>query len=111
MLSHGSGAKISQQGWCEFIGSQPSAPNLDYCRKYGLKYVLLFQVFYKKRKGVSNNERTVIRKRAREHPGKQTELINWFLQEYGHKLEQDQVSQILSSKYNYIENIDKKKDK
>jgi hypothetical protein len=64
-----------------------------------------------KHKGVSDSKRAIIRKRARERPGKQTELINWFLQEHGHKLDQGQVSRILSSKYNYIDNLDKKKDK
>lgn len=70
-----------------------------------------FSSIPQKRKGVSDSERAIIRKRAREHPGTQTELINWFLQEEGHKLNQGQVSRILSSKYDYIDNIDKKTDK
>jgi hypothetical protein len=64
-----------------------------------------------KRKGVTDSERAILRKRNKEHPGKQFELINWFLQEHGHKLDQGQVSRILSSKYDYIDNLDKKKDK
>jgi hypothetical protein len=64
-----------------------------------------------KRKGVTDSERAIIRKRAKEHPGKQSELINWFFQEHGHTLNQGQVSRILSSKYDYVDNLDKKKDK
>jgi hypothetical protein len=38
-------------------------------------------------------------------------LINWFTKETGHKLSQAQISRTLSSKYDYIDNLDKKKDK
>ena len=61
--------------------------------------------------GVSDSERAILRKRAREHPSTQTELINWFLQEHGHQLNQGQVSRILSSKYDHVDNLNKKKDK
>jgi hypothetical protein len=64
-----------------------------------------------KRKGVTDSERAVLRKRYKEHPYKQSDLINWFIQETGHKLDQGQVSRILSSKYDYIDDLDKKKDK
>jgi hypothetical protein len=64
-----------------------------------------------KRKGVSDTERALLRKRNKEHPSTQTELINWFLQETGHKLSQAQVSRTLSPQYDYIDNLDKKKDK
>ena len=64
-----------------------------------------------KRKGVSDSERVILWKRAREYPSKQTELVNWFLQEYRHQLNQGHVSRILSSKYDYVDNLDKKKDK
>ena len=64
-----------------------------------------------KRKGVSDTERALLRKRNKEHPSTQTELINWFLQETGHKLSQAQVSRTLSPQYDYIDNLDKRKDK
>jgi len=64
-----------------------------------------------KRKGVSDTERALLRKRNKEYPSTQTELINWFLQETGHKLSQAQVSRTLSPQYDYIDNLDKKKDK
>ena len=64
-----------------------------------------------KRKGVTDNERAILRKRNREHPSSQAELINWFTKETGHKLSQAQISRTLSAKYDYIDNLDKKKDK
>jgi hypothetical protein len=64
-----------------------------------------------KRKGVSDTERALLRKRNKEYPSTQTELINWFLQETGHKLSQAQVSRTLSPQYDYIDNLDKRKDK
>jgi Fission yeast centromere protein N-terminal domain/Tc5 transposase DNA-binding domain len=64
-----------------------------------------------KRKGVSDTERALLWKRNKEHPSTQTELINWFLQETGHKLSQAQVSWTLSPQYDYIDNLDKRKDK
>ena len=64
-----------------------------------------------KRKGVSDTERALLRKRNKEHPSTQTELINWFLLETGHKLSQAQVSRTLSPQYDYIDNLDKRKDK
>src|ERR1700710_3278182 len=64
-----------------------------------------------KRKGVSYTERALLRKQNKEHPSTQTELINWFLQETGHKLSQAQVSRTLSPQYYYIDNLDKRKDK
>jgi len=64
-----------------------------------------------KRKGVLDSERAILRKRHKEHPYKQSDLINWFRQETRHKLNQGQVSRILSSKYDYVDSLDKKKDK
>lgn len=61
-----------------------------------------------KRKWVTDSERAILRKRYKEHPCKQSDLINWFRQETGHKLDQSQVSRILSSKFNYVDNLDKK---
>jgi hypothetical protein len=64
-----------------------------------------------KRKGVTDSERATLRKRYKEHPSTQSDLINWFRQETGHKLDQGQVSRILSSKYDYIDDLDKKRDR
>jgi DDE superfamily endonuclease/Tc5 transposase DNA-binding domain/Fission yeast centromere protein N-terminal domain len=64
-----------------------------------------------KRKAVTDGDRAILRKRYQEHPCKQSDLINWFRQETGHKLDQSQVSRILSKKYDYVDDLDKKKDK
>jgi hypothetical protein len=64
----------------------------------------------KKRKGVTDSERALLRKRYKEHPSTQTELMNWFLQETGHKLSQGQISRTLSLQYDYVDNL-RKKDK
>ena len=62
-----------------------------------------------KRKAVTDSDRVVLRKRYQEHPCKQSDLINWFRQETGHKLDQGQVSRILSNKkYDYVDDLDKK---
>jgi hypothetical protein len=64
-----------------------------------------------KRKAITDQERLQIRKRAKEHPGQQGELIKWFYQETGHQLNQSSISKILSSKYEYLDMKDPKKDK
>ena len=64
-----------------------------------------------KRKGVSPLEGGVICPRSSKLPSSQAELINWFTKESGHKLSQAQISRTLSSKYDYIDNLDKKTDK
>jgi hypothetical protein len=64
-----------------------------------------------KRKAVTDDERKIIRKRAREHPCHQSEPTNWFYQERGHQLDQSQISRILSSKYDYLDSLNRKKDK
>ncbi|TQS38554.1 hypothetical protein Golomagni_00936 [Golovinomyces magnicellulatus] len=51
------------------------------------------------------------RKRKREHPGHQSELIAWFKSRYDHTLNQSQVSKILSSSYDHLDSLDTKKDK
>jgi hypothetical protein len=61
-----------------------------------------------KRKAVSDKERFQIRKRSREHPGSQVDLIKWFYAQSGHKLDQSQISRILSSKYDYLDNTTQK---
>jgi hypothetical protein len=62
-----------------------------------------------KRKGVTESERSIFRKRYKSTLI--SDLINWFRQETGHKLDQGQVSRILSKKYDYVDDLDKKKDK
>jgi DDE superfamily endonuclease/Fission yeast centromere protein N-terminal domain/Tc5 transposase DNA-binding domain len=64
-----------------------------------------------KRKAIADQERLQIRKRAKEHPGQQGDLIKWFYQETGHQLNQSSISKILSSKYEYLDMKDPKKDK
>jgi hypothetical protein len=68
-------------------------------------------VIPKKRTAVTDNDRIRLRKRHREHPCQQTDLINWFYQETGHRLDQSQVSRILSSKYDSLDDLDQKKEK
>jgi hypothetical protein len=65
----------------------------------------------KKRRAISDAERLSIRKRAREHPGQQGELVKWFYQETSHQLNQSLISKILSAKYDYLDAKDVKKDK
>ena len=65
-----------------------------------------------KRKGLTDADRIVIWKRAREHPpSNQGELVTWFSQEHSQQLNQSQISRILSSKYDYLDTLDRKKDK
>ena len=65
-----------------------------------------------KRRAITDFERQSIRKRQQQHPAAhQSELIEWFKQETGHELNQSSVSKILSSKYEYLDSLDKKKDK
>jgi hypothetical protein len=64
-----------------------------------------------KRQGVSDKERFQIRKHYKDHSGSQASLIQWFYQQSGHKLNQSQISRILSSKYNYLDETTQKKVK
>lgn len=65
----------------------------------------------KKRKALTDDDRRVIRKRARDDLGTQNDLITWFQVERGHKLDQSQISRILSLKYEYLDTLDLQKDK
>lgn len=56
-----------------------------------------------KRVTVSDKERFKIRKHAKDHPSTQAKLIEWFYQQSGHRLDQSQMSQILSHKYDYLD--------
>ena len=61
-----------------------------------------------KRKAVSDKERFQIRKRSRDHLRSQVDLIKWFYVQSGHKLDQSQISRILSSKYDYLDDTTQK---
>ena len=65
----------------------------------------------KKRHTLTDGARQRIRKQYKEHPGQQSTLIAWYLQQSGFKLEQSQISRILSSKYDYLDTLDTRKDK
>jgi hypothetical protein len=66
-----------------------------------------------RRRAFTNLERQAIRKRNREHPpANQSELITWFQQETGHKLNQSQISKIISKQFEqHLDSADTKKDK
>jgi hypothetical protein len=51
---------------------------------------------------VTDSECSILRQRNKEYPGEPSELIDWFLQQHRHNLDQGQVSRILSSKHNYV---------
>jgi hypothetical protein len=66
----------------------------------------------KRRRALTDADRSIIRKRNQEHPpGHQKELVDWFTATTGHPLNQSQVSKILSSKYDYLDDIHTRKDK
>lgn len=66
----------------------------------------------RRRRAVTDLERQAIRKRNREHPpARQSELIAWFEQDTGHKLNQSQISKIISKQFEHLDSADTKKDK
>ena len=66
----------------------------------------------KKRKALSDTDRLLIRKRNKEHPpAQQKDLGVWWKHETGHDLTQGMISRILSDKYNYLDNLNGKKNK
>ena len=66
----------------------------------------------KKRKALSDADRLEIRKRNKTHPpAHQKDLGIWWEGQSGHMLSQSMISRILSSQYDYLDNLDKKKDK
>ena len=62
----------------------------------------------KRRHALIDLERRNIRRRNSEHPGPQSSLISWFLEETGHQLNQSQISKILSTDYVYLDNDNRK---
>jgi Fission yeast centromere protein N-terminal domain/Tc5 transposase DNA-binding domain len=68
--------------------------------------------YTKKRKGLTDAHRLEIRKRNRTHPpAQQKDLIGWWEEQSGQLLHQSQISRILSSQYDYLDDLDTKKDK
>ena len=66
----------------------------------------------KKRKALSDANRLEIRKCNRTHPpAYQRDLIVWWEGQSGQKLHQSQISRILSSYYDYLDDLNEKKDK
>jgi hypothetical protein len=66
----------------------------------------------KRHRALTDADRSIIRKRNQEHPPEhQKELVDWFTATTGHPLNQSQVFKILSSNYNYLDDIHTRKDK
>jgi protoporphyrinogen oxidase len=63
----------------------------------------------KRRRAITDADRQRVRKRNKDHLAQQADLAAWFYQETGHQLTQGQISTILSSKYAYLDSLDKKK--
>ena len=57
----------------------------------------------KRRRAFTDLERRNIRARAQSHPGTQEQLIQWFKDLTGHKMSQGTCSEILSEKYNHLD--------
>ena len=58
----------------------------------------------KRRRAFTDLERHNIRARNRTHPGPQQHLINWIKETTGCTASQSSISEILSSKFDYIDN-------
>ena len=70
------------------------------------------EISKKKRRALSDADRLLIRKRNQEHPpSHQNDLITWFYEKTGHQINQSIVSKVLSTKYDYLDPLDAKKDK
>ncbi len=57
----------------------------------------------KKRHAVGDAERRRIRRRYKEHPCNQKEMCQWYLKETGHSIVQGRMSDILSTKYQHLD--------
>jgi hypothetical protein len=57
----------------------------------------------KRRRALTDQDRQDIRKHNAEHPASQQSLIDWYHQKTGHRLNQSQISRILSSQYDYLD--------
>ena len=66
----------------------------------------------KRRRALTDTDRLMIRKRNQIHPSApQKDLAEWFTKETGHEINQSMISKILSKNYDYLDGMDKKKDK
>jgi hypothetical protein len=66
----------------------------------------------RRRRALTDAERLMIRKRNKSHPlAQQQDLADWFAQETGHRITQGMVSTVLSNTFDYLDNIEKKRDK
>ena len=66
----------------------------------------------KRRQALTDTDRLCIRKRNKTHPPKhQSELATQYKGETGRQLTQGQISKVLSSHYDYLDEKDPKKDK
>jgi hypothetical protein len=57
----------------------------------------------KRRRALTDHDRREIRKHNSEHPTSQQGLVDWYYQKTGHPLNQSQISRILSSQYDYLD--------
>jgi hypothetical protein len=57
----------------------------------------------KRRRAFTDLERRNIRARNRTHPGPQQHLINWIKETTGRTTSQSSISEILSSKFDYVD--------
>jgi hypothetical protein len=66
----------------------------------------------KRRRALTDAGRFLIRKRNQTHPPtQQQDLAEWVAQETGHTINQTIISKVLSSKYDYLDGINARKDK
>ena len=65
----------------------------------------------KRRRALTDTDRLLIRKRHQTHSLEQKDLAEWFAQETGHTINQSMISKVLSSKYDYLDSMDKRKDR
>jgi hypothetical protein len=60
----------------------------------------------------TDTDRLIIQKHNQTHPSvPQKDLAEWFTKETGHEINQSLISKILSKNYDYLDGIDKQKDK
>jgi hypothetical protein len=60
---------------------------------------------------LTDADRQRIRKRYKKLPAQQSDLIAWYKEENSRQLNQSQISKILFSQYEYLDGLDRNKDK
>ena len=66
----------------------------------------------KRRRALTDADRSLIRKRNQMHPpAQQNDLTDWFTATTGHPLNQSQISKILSPYYDYLDDAHTRKEK